>query len=251
MAEMLKELNPASTIEQSTRALEILLQCDREFKEKVTLQGFGSQEEEIYYFRYQRPALTADIIFHSKRYHIELKKPIGSAGNLQAFYQHELKKIHQFFTENEGFIRYIRSGSTELDAFFFLRNNISYKTVPESSYSVLDQTQTTNFDLKIGKLYACERLAEYLNQCVGNLDVTSNIAPEYTAATPESAKPLKIEDLLLSDEVEQKFRISASTLKRWRYHGKISYIKLEGMIYYDESEIIEMLNRHRHKRFDD
>jgi hypothetical protein len=252
LTELLKEIEsiPSTPLDESIRALEILTRFNEEFKQKLRQADFSSPQEEIYYFRYQRPELTAHLLYHNKRYHIELGRPIGSPKHIREYYRSELRRIDQFFEQNEAFIRYLRSGTTDRDDFFFRRNNISFKTVSESSFCILDENQTTNYDFKAGKFAACMRLADYLNHCIAGIGTVDS---EDSVVGPQDAlSEIRGHDRLLkSHQVERKLSISSSTLKRMRDQGKIPFIKVQGTFYYEEGEILKFIARNRRNRLED
>jgi hypothetical protein len=251
----LENISPTSTIlDRCTEALEILDEFDREFKEKLKVSDFSSTDEEIYYFRYQKPVLLCELIYYYKLYQLELKKPIGSAGTIHTFYRKQLTRIEEFFFENNAFISYIRSGLTDLDAFFFLRNNISYKTVQGSSYLILDPTQSTSYDWKLGKIYAHERLAAYLDACIKELQPGCAVSADDPLPVNEKhlrEHPLPAETMLKSHQVERRLHISYSTLQRLRRSGALPFVKVGGTIYYKESDVLHLIERNRHSQLDD
>ncbi len=48
-----------------------------ELKTCVLKTGFSNEEEEIRFFKYQKPAIVAKLIYYNAVYKIEAKKPHG------------------------------------------------------------------------------------------------------------------------------------------------------------------------------
>jgi hypothetical protein len=237
--------------EQSEAALDILNRIDSSFKQMVREASFQAAEDEIRYFKHQRPQLLSHIIYYSKIYHLETAKPPGSLRGLRSHYEKELDKIDVFFSENKDFVQYIRSGATVADTLLFMRNNISYKSVRESTYASLDPQQTTNYDHKAAKLFAYERLQEYLLTQLRDLkreEDTVAVYKQQVEGVPVSSA-LPAEKLIKSHQVLRLLHISESTLQKLRKNGTIPFRKIGGIYYYYESEILQVLEAAQRREF--
>jgi hypothetical protein len=58
---------------------------------------------------------------------------------------------------------------------------------------------------------------------------------------------LPVKKWLKSPEVRKILAISPGTLQNLRVNGTLPYIKIGGVIYYDYSDIIDMLKSHKHR----
>lgn len=137
----------------------------------VLKHKFKNQSEEIRYFKSQKPKLIAKLIYFSKVYHIEMKKPQGSEKSKKKHLLNELDKINRYFDNNIDFIRYYRSGDTYLDHKYFTRNKIDFRHSHESFSIELDKKQSTSFDFKIAKIIANDLLQVYLHDELNYLDL--------------------------------------------------------------------------------
>jgi RteC protein len=105
---------------------------------------FASETDEIYYFKHLKPQLVSLFMYHHKVLHLELNLPKGSWKQVKKYYQRELKKVTAFFTANNAFIRYLRSGDTAMDSFYFLRRQASFRHITETFYAEIDPNCTTS-----------------------------------------------------------------------------------------------------------
>lgn len=132
---------------------------------------FKNQSEEIRYFKIHKPKLLARLIYFSRVYHIETKKPPGTDKSKRKYLQNELDKINRYFDNNIDFIRYYRSGANYLDHKYFVRGKIDFRLSHESFFIELDRKQSTSFDFKVAKIIANDLLHIYLHDELNFLEL--------------------------------------------------------------------------------
>lgn len=132
---------------------------------------FKTEQEEIRYFKSQKPKLISKLIYFGKVYHIEMKKPQGTDKSKKKYLLNELDKINRYFDNNIDFIRYYRSNDTYLDYKYFVRNKIDFRHSHESFSIELDRKQSTSFDFKISKIMANDLLQIYLHDELNFLEL--------------------------------------------------------------------------------
>ncbi len=132
---------------------------------------FKSTNEEIKYFKIQKPKLISKLIYFGKVYHIETNKPQGTDKSKRKYLLNELDKINRYFENNLDFIRYYRSNETYLDHKYFIRNKIDFRHSQESFSIELDKKQSTSFDFKIAKIMANDLLQVYLHDELKHLEL--------------------------------------------------------------------------------
>jgi hypothetical protein len=125
---------------------------------------FRTDQEEINYFKTQKPKLISKLIYFGKVYHIEMKKPQGTDKSKRKYLLNEVDKINRYFDNNIDFIRYYRANDIYLDHKYFVRNKINFKHSHESFSIELDKKQSTSFDFKIAKIMANDLLQVYLHE---------------------------------------------------------------------------------------
>lgn len=90
--------------------------------------GFVSDAAEICFYRRVKPRFTGRILHCTLEYQANLFVPTRDIG---AYWQHERKKILDFYTLHSQVLDYLNGPSTHLDAGYFLRRNrISEVPVP-------------------------------------------------------------------------------------------------------------------------
>lgn len=88
--------------------IQSILQCLSDVKKYVLKNGFKNTDEEIRFFKYQKPAIVAKLIYYNAIYKIETRKPYG-AKPIRKYLNKELKKLKRFFDQNLEFYKYYRS----------------------------------------------------------------------------------------------------------------------------------------------
>src|SRR5690554_1387442 len=58
--------------------IDIILKSLSEIKGYVLKRGFKNIDEEIHFFKYQKPAVVSKLIYYNAIYKIETKKPYGT-----------------------------------------------------------------------------------------------------------------------------------------------------------------------------
>lgn len=142
---------------------------------------FKEQNEEIKFFKIQKPKLFSKLIYYQKIYHLELNRPVSSYQTQRFFLERELEHINIFWSSNVDFIQYYRSGKTSMDEFYFLRGKRDIELNLDSFYFERDPKFSTYFDFKVSKLLANDLLAAYINYELTKLKQQEN---EFEALSP-------------------------------------------------------------------
>lgn len=130
---------------------------------------FDKREDEIHFFRVQKPQLFSKLIYYQKIYHIELKRPISGYLSQRNYLERELEQLNVFSDKNADFIQYYRSGKTLMDEYYFLRGRREIELNLESFYFERDPKFSTHFDFKVARLLANDMLAAHLNNQLSKL----------------------------------------------------------------------------------
>lgn len=126
--EEIKELayEQGNVLASYEKAIELILSKTTELKEYVLKTGFENEQEEIHFFKYQKPAIIAQLIYYNAIYKIEARKPYGTK-SIRKYLNKELKKLKRFFDNNLDFYKYYRSNNSFLDENFFVRGKHDIK----------------------------------------------------------------------------------------------------------------------------
>ena len=82
---------------------------------------FPTQEDEIRFFKVQKPELLGRLLYFHKICRIEMQCPNGSNEDIRKHLIAELDNLTYFFNRNLDFYQYYRSKSTYLDRYYFTR----------------------------------------------------------------------------------------------------------------------------------
>lgn len=134
---------------------------------------FSSKEEEISFFKNQKPELLGRLLYFYKIYRIETQCPTGSNEVIKCYINKELDSLTYFFNRNLDFYQYYRSHSTVYDEYYFLRGKIDVRLCTDSAQFDKDPNFSTGYDYKVAKILANEMLRIYLNKKLQKLESES------------------------------------------------------------------------------
>lgn len=156
-------------IDISQKVMELCLNFLATLKKLVVEHGFSTPEEEINFFKRQKPRFHSQLIFYSKVFNIELKKPIGAKNVIDEYYQKHLLKIRLFFENHIETYQYYRSNSTMLDEQYFLRQHAPAHNVYHHRFPDIDPIFTTDKDYMFSQIIASELLSHFLQDAIAKL----------------------------------------------------------------------------------
>lgn len=136
---------------------------------------FSSKEEEIFFFKNQKPELLGRLLYFYKIYRIETQCPTGSNEVIRLYINKELDSLTYFFNRNLDFYQYYRSHSTIHDEHYFLRGGTDIRLCTDSAQFDKDPNFSTGYDYKVAKILANEMLRIYLNKKLQKLESESYI----------------------------------------------------------------------------
>lgn len=161
------ELEMDCSIQRIEIAIQLIVECLADVREYVLKRGFKNTDEEIRFFKYQKPAIVAKLIYYNAIYKIETKKPYGerSIGN---YLNKELKKLKRFFDNNLDFYKYYRTNNFYLDEKLFVRRKHDIKLCLDTYYFQSDHSFNTSHDYKVAKIIANDLIQVYIEDQLGN-----------------------------------------------------------------------------------
>ncbi|QQT46630.1 RteC protein [Sphingobacterium multivorum] len=167
--EEIKELTfeQGGELEFYENVIDLILRKIEELKKHVLKKGFKNEEEEIQFFKYQKPTIIAQLIYYNAIYKIEARKPYGSKP-IKKFLKKEIKKLKRFFENNLDFYKYYRGNNSYLDHSFFVRGKHDIKLWLDTYYFQSDQTFSTSHDYKVAKIIANDLIQVYIEDQIYN-----------------------------------------------------------------------------------
>ncbi|SCY75898.1 RteC protein [Flavobacterium anhuiense] len=149
------------SIQQIEIIIDNILKSLADLKAFVLKRGFKSIEEEIHFFKYQKPLIVSKLIYYNAIYKIETKKPYG-VKPIKKYLKNEVKKLKRFFDNNLEFYKYYRTNNTFIDDKLFVRGNYDIKLSLDTFYFEADHSFSTSHDYKAAKIIANDLIYLYL-----------------------------------------------------------------------------------------
>ena len=159
-------------IEKSKKSFECVTDFLKQLKEFVLGYTFCNEQEEILFFKKQKPEIYSKSIYFKKVAEIESRRPIGFPADIEKYLIDELRSLTVFFNEHKDFYEYYRTDSTHLDDLYFLRKKNDLKQKMKGAD--MDENFTTGHDYTVAKIIAFTRLEVYLNKELDNIRFNSN-----------------------------------------------------------------------------
>ena len=157
-------------IENSLNIVHRLQAVINELRELLMTYKFDSKEEEILFFKEQKPEILGRLFYFNKIYQIESKCPNGSNDVVKKYLNDELDSLTFFFNKNLDFYQYYRSRSNIYDEYYFLRGRTDIRLCTSSAQFDKDPNFSTVYDYKVAKILSNEMLRIYLNQRIISVD---------------------------------------------------------------------------------
>lgn len=160
------------------KGIQISRKCLQRLRLVVRNGKFINKENEIRFFKKQKPFIYGNLKFYVKLYKYLLQKPKGSNKSIRMFIDEEIKKLQTYYNQNIDFIRYYRQNSTCLDEFYFLRGNDNIGLISDTSHFYTDAEFSTSHDNAVAKIIAYDLLLAYylegLNELKKKQQYTTN-----------------------------------------------------------------------------
>jgi hypothetical protein len=185
-----------------------------QIREHVSARTFESDQDEINFFKTLKPKFYSQWFYCSEIYKMEITKPIGNNLEYQKqYFNSRLELLQSEFSRHIDFYKYLRSGSTELDHFYFIRNKQA-QTIDSFIYDDTGNTDTTFYDKITGIYWANEKMTDYINKRIQELDrpidfVTPKSVPQLTWTESKSA----LIELIYAFKSKGSFNYGNATLK--------------------------------------
>jgi hypothetical protein len=147
--------------ERLKHTLPLIAGITNDIKAEVLKNGFTLEEEEIYFFKHIKPEFYALQIYELSLHDLATRKPVATKEMIKAYFEEELVYILRFFKTNAFHYHYYKTGATELDDRYFLRNAEPGR-IP--IIDIIDPLPgfSTALDYTFAKFIAYERLQLYL-----------------------------------------------------------------------------------------
>lgn len=198
--EMLGLLDPASLKEDTAqknwlKAIGIVSDSISRLKTLLLEQAFESQEEEIHFFKEIKPACDAYLIYYLRLLNRQEFIPASASDKIR-FYQQELKTLDCFKQVNREFIRYLMTGATYLDEYYFLRSPAPDAGFLEDYGIVYDPALNTRMSQKAAIVRAHQMLSDYYQEQLMDLSGSPASSSEPGAGLTWEAPKVGLAELI-------------------------------------------------------
>src|SRR5690554_6946914 len=160
------QIEATCPMQRAKAVIDLIVDSLSELKEYVLKKGFKDVNEEIHFFKYQKPVIVAKIIYYNTIYRIETKKP-NDVKAIKKYLNEELKNLKRYFDNNLEFYKYYRTNNTYLDTELFVRGKYDIKLCLDNNYFLLDQSFSTSHDYKVAMIIANDLIQVYIEDQKG------------------------------------------------------------------------------------
>jgi len=164
------EIENADLLKQAELSIYQIRHCLLLMKKYLFAHPFVNQVDEIHFFKVMKPYVYGKLIYFSKIFNIESKRPNGSDKSQKKYLQSELDKLDKFFTDNLEFYHYMRGNMTYIDDRYFVRGVLDIRLSLDSFSYDCDPEFSTSHDFKAAKILANDMLGVYLKTEIVVLD---------------------------------------------------------------------------------
>ena len=154
------EIEADCSIERIEAVIQLIIKCLFDVKKYILKRGFKNVDEEIRFFKYQKPIIVSKLIYYNAIYKIETRRPYGNKRTKKYFVK-ELKKLKRFFENNLDFYKYYRSNNSFFDEQFFVRGKHDIRLWLDTFYFEADHRFSTSHDYKVAKIIANDLIQVY------------------------------------------------------------------------------------------
>jgi hypothetical protein len=148
------------------RSIGVLKHTVGQLRNYVSENRFQTEEEEIYFFKLIKPKFFSKLIYYTKLWDMEIRRPVGEKKFQNRFFKKELKEINRFFEQNREFYLYYKSRAVHLDNTYFLRNSQDIRYATDCFLLNNDPQFSTSRDFQVATILANESLRIFLTIAV-------------------------------------------------------------------------------------
>lgn len=167
----LREIEPhkVNSVIYNEKAIKLHIHALQDLKAFFVKQRRSSKQDEIKFFKQIKPLFASRLIYCNEIYKIESNLPCGSFKIVRKYYNVELEKLTNYFTNNASFYQYYKTASEHLDKQYFIRGKHNIKLSLDSFYLQADSRFSTSHDYKVAKIIANENIKGYLQDKIDQL----------------------------------------------------------------------------------
>ncbi|GAA4331736.1 RteC domain-containing protein [Mucilaginibacter gynuensis] len=142
----------------------------QKLKDFLAEHPFTDEQQEIRFFKYEKPRFLAERLFILERYTVDSAIPLHDDELTKKYFEQELAFVRRFFHQNRFLYQYHQVDASELDHLYFIRGvDVTGLLINDAKY--VDPQFSTACDHLFAQFIAHELLQGYLLNC---LKITPN-----------------------------------------------------------------------------
>jgi hypothetical protein len=174
-----KELKKIDTANQDAiikaeKSITLINAGIKELRKFVTSTPFHSKQDEIDFFKKMKPEIVSKLIYFVSIYDIESKRPKGGAKEQTKYFETEIKKLQDYYNENNTFYQYYKREETYSDKQYFLRKNKTIRIHMDCFGSYMDDDFAANLDTTYAKFRGYKLAIQYFKNEIEKLSENPN-----------------------------------------------------------------------------
>lgn len=161
MQHALFELEDGDIISKTKMQIHIVQTYLSDLKEHIQKRGFQSIEEEINFFKNEKPKMLGLLLYFAHIHKIESKRP---SFLVEEYLTKELLKLKIPMEEQKAFYEYYHSNATSLDHIYFVRGFKEIEHIVDYYYYDMDKSFSTGYDFLISVFLSIDMVQEYIDK---------------------------------------------------------------------------------------
>lgn len=162
------------SIVQAHQAIELLDVKIKQLNKWLKKHQFETVQEEIYFFKEQKPKIIAKLIYYKEILAIETSMPSVKKEKM-GHCDKVLNKIHLYQYNNKDFYQYYRSKLSYKDQDYFVRSNRKDNIYEDWYLMNYNKRLCSSHDYKVAILIANDLLTMYVENKIEHLQLTNSI----------------------------------------------------------------------------
>lgn len=217
-------------IDAYNKILEIVQGKINEMHNWLIENHFSSQEQEIFFFKHQKPRLISYLIYYNKILDIESKAPCSTKIKSE-YFEIELDEIARHINKNNIFYQYYRSKAIHNDNKYFTRNRDKKLRYYESHIINYDTRVSTSHDYNVAIILAHDRIAIYLENKIDQLK-NNNQSIQLNSQITWTGNRIDLIEIIYALQTQKVFNYGNADIKELaRCFGQMFNIDIDENIY--------------------
>lgn len=171
-------------IEKLNNCIEITRKYLNDLRQLVREEGFKNDQEEIYFFKHQKPSIHGNIKFFAMQRTYRISTKTNGNSQKKEYIQSILTKLGSKRNDYPEFYRYFQLKDTSLDNIYFRRGYTNLDAYINTAHFDKDPDFSTDYDFKVAEIKAFELISKFFQNELIEFKM-QNIIPKYVEVKPK------------------------------------------------------------------